>query len=302
MATMAIILITITAFTHAGWNLICKAKAPSAAFFLMLAALSVLLFSPAYFLYPEALASFPARFWLLLALTGLCQTVYYVTLANAYRLCEISVAYPMIRSIPVVLVPLVTVIFGFGATPSFPVFIGIFLVFAGCMVLPLKKFSELLNMKRYWDRSFLLIITSAVFIAGYTVIDREALRLLEGHPELPGKFSISFLFAALENTSILCFIVFYVLFSKTERKNFRILLKEDPWMPIPASVLCSGGYMLVLTAMLYVSNVSYIVAFRQLSIPVGAVLGIILLHESLKITKATGLLLIVAGLILVALF
>ena len=54
--------------------------------------------------------------------------------------------------------------------------------------------------------------------------------------------------------------------------------------------------------MQFVDNVSYIQAFRQLSIPLGAAAGIVLLHEKITKPKLAGLILIIIGLILVATF
>jgi uncharacterized membrane protein len=49
----------------------------------------------------------------------------------------------------------------------------------------------------------------------------------------------------------------------------------------------------------YVSNVSYVAAFRQLSIPIGAILGMALLKESRYLPKTIGITAIFIGLILV---
>lgn len=45
---------------------------------------------------------------------------------------------------------------------------------------------------------------------------------------------------------------------------------------------------------------SYIVGFRQLSVPLGAILGIVILHERPYRTKLAGVLIMFIGLILVA--
>ena len=58
-------------------------------------------------------------------------------------------------------------------------------------------------------------------------------------------------------------------------------------------------YGLVLAAMAYVSNVSYVAAFRQLSIPIGAILGITLQHEPRHRPKLIGIGIVSIGLILV---
>ena len=60
------------------------------------------------------------------------------------------------------------------------------------------------------------------------------------------------------------------------------------------------AYALILIAMQYVTNVSYIQAFRQLSLPIGFLAGVLFLHEKSSATKIVGLTLILAGLVIVA--
>ena len=52
--------------------------------------------------------------------------------------------------------------------------------------------------------------------------------------------------------------------------------------------------------MTYSRNVSYVVAFRQISIPLGALLGVLRLKESLPFPKLAGLIILLIGLTLVA--
>ncbi|MHC4202768.1 MAG: drug/metabolite transporter, partial [Planctomycetota bacterium] len=59
-------------------------------------------------------------------------------------------------------------------------------------------------------------------------------------------------------------------------------------------------YGLVLVAMSFVTNASYVVALRQLSIPVGAMLGVMILKEPRYAAKFVGIAVIVAGLVFVA--
>ena len=47
-----------------------------------------------------------------------------------------------------------------------------------------------------------------------------------------------------------------------------------------------------------VSNVSYLQAFRQLSLPLGVAMGIIFLHEKFTVPKVIGVIMIVIGLIM----
>jgi uncharacterized membrane protein len=71
------------------------------------------------------------------------------------------------------------------------------------------------------------------------------------------------------------------------------------------SALLSGiaiftAYTLVLIAMGFARNVTYIVAFRQMSIPIGVLIGLAVLKEPLNPPKIAGVLTVTAGLVLVA--
>jgi uncharacterized membrane protein len=52
----------------------------------------------------------------------------------------------------------------------------------------------------------------------------------------------------------------------------------------------------------FVSNVSYVAAFRQLSIPLGAAFGMVILKEPPCRIKIFGILAVFVGLVLVGLF
>ena len=67
------------------------------------------------------------------------------------------------------------------------------------------------------------------------------------------------------------------------------------WLPV--SFL--GSY-LVLAAMTKVTQLSFLQAFRQMSLPIGLLLGIIILKEPAHRPKIAGITLIVTGLVLIA--
>lgn len=189
-----------------------------------------------------------------------------------------------------------------------------FFIFCGCLILPQKTLSKILDRNNYINPGFLWVICAALFITGYTVTDREGLRLLEetvrsingytADEKLPtGKvFDISLFYITFEYAMISLFLTIYVFCVKTERENLKASFRDGLRYPLIATILCTGGYMLVLCAMQLVDNVSYIVAFRQLSIPLGATLGILLLKEKVYPCKIFGLILLVLGLVFVALF
>jgi drug/metabolite transporter (DMT)-like permease len=69
----------------------------------------------------------------------------------------------------------------------------------------------------------------------------------------------------------------------------------------PAAITGIGIYLtygIVLVSMNFVTNVSYVAAFRQLSIPLGAIFGIALLKEPRYLPKIIGIVAIFAGLVI----
>jgi len=93
-----------------------------------------------------------------------------------------------------------------------------------------------------------------------------------------------------------------VVLDSVERKAFRNFFGKAFLYPAAAGICCSCAYALILFAMQYVTNVSFIQAFRQLSLPLGFLAGVIFLHEENSRTKTTGLILILAGLLVVSFF
>ena len=67
--------------------------------------------------------------------------------------------------------------------------------------------------------------------------------------------------------------------------------------PYVAGVFAALAYVLILLSMNYVTNVSFVQAFRQLSLPIGALLGSLILKEKITRIRWIALLLIMAGLL-----
>ena len=90
------------------------------------------------------------------------------------------------------------------------------------------------------------------------------------------------------------------MFSSRERQSITDILQ--PYKK-PAAMTGIGIYLtygLVLVSMNYVTNVSYVAAFRQLSIPLGALLGMALLKEPRYPPKIIGVVIVFLGLVLVS--
>ena len=66
-------------------------------------------------------------------------------------------------------------------------------------------------------------------------------------------------------------------------------------MPFVGGICASGTYVLVLIAMNYVTNVSYVQVCRQLGLPIGMAAGILVLKERSTPVKWVGVALILIG-------
>jgi len=297
----AFLLVTISAFTHALWNFLGKRSNPAPTLFLMASLASALLFSPVLFFSWSALLEIPPQVWVLLLITSAVQAVYYIFLASAYRNGDLSHVYPFARSLPVVLVAAVSLLLGRGDQIQPPAWLGFLLVTTGCLLLPLPDFSGI-HPRHYRHKWVLLAMLAAVCITAYTLIDDQSLRILRSTADA-GLSSLewSLLYVELEAIGISVFMLFFLLPWRTQRAGFLHASGREWRTAFLMGFVITGTYGLVLLAMAYVSNVSYVIAFRQLSIPMGAALGILGRKEPASTPKLVGTVLVVIGLVLAAL-
>ena len=299
MTPIAVILILISALVHAGWNLLGKQENPSAAFFLVANTLGGLCLSSVLVFYGRILPLFPKPVWALLVLTGLFQAVYYAALAGAYRRGDLSITYPLARSSPVIVVTIVTLILGRGDQVSTQCIWGILAVVAGCFLLPMRRFKDF-RIDNYLNFAALLALVAAFGTAGYSILDDEALRRLRHLPDLPAVgWQIAALYAFCEAITGSLWLGAFVLLRREGRTALRNVLRKRVWYAARAGVAIYLTYTLVLVSMAFVSNVSYVVAFRQTSVPLGAMLGVFVLKEPRHVPKFVGVAILFLGLVLV---
>jgi drug/metabolite transporter (DMT)-like permease len=299
MSLTAAILLLISAVTHAGWNYISKKERPTAAFYLVANTIGVICVLPVLLYYGNQIPLIPKSVWIFIALSGFFLAAYMAALAGAYRAGDISIAYPLARSLPVIFVFLLTLIFGQGKPLGAWATIGIIMVVAGCVILPLKALREF-QFSNYKNLCCLLAVLAAVGIAGYTIIDDAALRNLR---EIPGKpwdpVDATLVYMVLEGISCSIWQSLIVALVSRERKILIEVLHDFKSAAALTGIGIYLTYGLVLASMNYVTNVSYVAAFRQLSIPLGALFGMVLLKESRHIPKVIGVAIIFLGLMLV---
>jgi drug/metabolite transporter (DMT)-like permease len=301
MTILSVVLLLASAVIHVGWNLIGKRQHPSAAFMLAANTLGFLCLAPVVIVYWHALPAFPVSVWLWLIATGFCQAFYYSALAGAYRGGELSVVYPLARSGAVVYVVLLNALLGRGEQLTGLALGGMAMIVLGGLLLPLQRFGGV-RLARYLVPSTALALLAALGTAGYSIVDDEALRILRVAPGLvAGPLVATAVYSFVEGLSSSLWLVVAVLGRKRERANLSKVLRTQLGQAGLAGIGIYAAYTLVLLAMAFVSNVSYAVAFRQVSVPLGAVVGVWLLGDRRHLPKLIGVAIMFAGLVLVGL-
>jgi uncharacterized membrane protein len=140
---------------------------------------------------------------------------------------------------------------------------------------------------------------AAIGTAGYSLVDDHMLDCIVLEIIGLSKLEAAILYLALLYPSLSFFVTLFVLSSKSSRQDLKKAFKHEKKRALMVICFSSSAYGLVLLAMQFVEDVSYAVAFRQLSIPIGAILGIYLLGESAFVPKAIGVAVIFIGLMLV---
>ena len=281
-----------------GWNVLGKRNHPTAAFLLVATLFGCLSLSPSLLFFGDALVVFPAAVWHWLAVAGFFQALYYVALAGAYRTGDMSVVYPLARSAPVAFVACLSVLLGRRTQLSVQAIGGIGLIIAGGFVLPLRRFS--VQWSDYRQRATAFALLAAVGTTGYSMVDDHALRLLRAVPGLPvSPVAVTLLYAFFEGLTSALWLTLWIAWHNARRAEAREVARLYLGRAWLAGFFINLGYTLVLVAMGFAANVSYVVAFRQISIPLGALVGVFALKEPRYRPKFAGVLIMFAGLVLV---
>lgn len=301
MSLIAAVLIITSAFMHASWNFISKRRSPSLAFFFIMALSGAVIMSPFLYGHRHVLPLVPASVWGLILATGVAQLIYFSGLAGAYQRGDISLAYPLARALPVLMIAAISILLGRGGEIGTLSLFGMLLITAGCVILPLPHFQSV-RLGNYFGMVYLMVLIAAIGTTGYTLIDDQALRQLRETPAISlSNREITLLFISLQTISTAVMIGTGTMLHSSGRNQLTGILRSRSLLTagVLTGVVVMATYGLVLASMAYVTDVSYVAAFRQLSIPIGAMLGFTLQKEPRYLPKILGIVIISIGLIFV---
>ena len=161
MTLFAFCLVMLSALLHASWNVLSKGSKPSASFFMLASMTSVVLWFPVFCYSDLRLLDLPLKFWLIMVVSGASEALYFLGLFKAYRRNDVSLAYPMARALPVLMVAVVSLVLGLGARPGWLSLFGMLVVTLGCLLLPLGSWKSF-SWRDYWNPALYAILMAAL--------------------------------------------------------------------------------------------------------------------------------------------
>jgi drug/metabolite transporter (DMT)-like permease len=281
MSGAALVLVLAAACVHAGWNALAKRAESSLAFLTSSVALATLGLGPlaAWLLlrdgFPRAAAPFVVT-------TVVVHALYFYALARAYGAGDYSVVYPVSRGLGVALVPLLGVPL-LGERLSALGIAGVALVVVG--IVALQRSGGPARRARAGAGLGWAVLTGLT-IGAYSVNDKVGVTHLHPVPYIA--------FIGLGMTLVMAPVAARdpVALRREWARNGRAILV--------ASTMNLTAYLLVLFAF-RLSKAAYVVAGRESSVVISALLGSLWLKEAPLGPRLAGALVVLAGVACIAL-
>ena len=282
MSPTAVLLVLLAALCHSAWNLIVKTDARRLEIQSGALVVGTLLCAPVLLLHSPW--SLPPLAWAAVAVSALFESAYVLALTSAYAAGDMSLVYPVARGTGTVLVAPLAVLL-LGERPSLQGALGIGLVVVGIFLShgALGGWAA----ARAHRRAVGWALLTGAMIAGYSLVNKVGVTLVP----VPLYAFLVFLADA----------VLVRLVQRWRGGSVPALRRDAPWGRIVAvGVLMMGAYLAVLVAMSQ-APVSYVVATREISVVVAALLGALVLHERHSAARVAGAVVIFGGLCAIAL-
>jgi len=290
MSALAIAGLLFAASLHAVWNLLAKRGRDNQVFLMSAAAAAGVCMAPFAVARLLAGAQVPPMGWLFIVISAVLESLYYLLLGKAYQGGDLSFVYPISRGSSPLFVALFATIFQ-GERIALIGGVGIAFTVIGIYIVHLKSFARtdlLLPFRSIaTNRTSQLALLTGATIAAYSVNDKAGIAIVDPVVYIFFMFAISTLLLAP-----------YAL----TKKRYALKLEwQLNWkMIVLVGAIIGGGYLLILF-ILADNKVSYATSVRTISVVFGAVLGAVVLKETLGDKKILGACVIFAGIICIGL-
>jgi len=288
MTVTAVLLVVLSAATHAYWNFLLKRSGGTQLFVGLSKVGEVVMFAPLFLvLVLPTIAQQHGLLWLAVVGAGFVLA-NYVFLAWAYSHGDLSFVYPLARgSILLFLPALAYLTVGERVSPLGASALALIVCGIVALQLPALEWRAFASFgSRLRSPATMFALLAAFAAACYTIWDKRAVQRVPA-------FAYIYAYTAITAAAYGAFIW---------RRYPRVEVAAQ-WRQHRSAILQVGffnitSYLLVLFA-LRTGTSSYVIALRQLSIAVGVALGAILLREHISVPKRVGVALILIGCVVV---
>jgi len=285
MTALALLIVLISAFLHAFWNLLLKRANSGLALMWLIFVSMVVVYLPVAAII--VITQQPIIGWReLVAMfgNGVLQLIYFLLLNQSYRFGDLSVVYPLARGSGPLLVTVYAITF-IGETPTIWALGGATLIAVGVLILSFNP--QGLRAPGAAKGVMFALLTGAT-IATYTLWDRYAVHDLKIDP---------FLYLWVGSVAQWLIITPFVL-----RRGAEL---GDEWrahwkVALSIGTISIFAYALILFALTF-TQVSYIAPAREISVLVGSMMGSRVLAEELSARRLIAAAAMVVGMIGLAL-
>jgi drug/metabolite transporter (DMT)-like permease len=292
MPASALALVILAGFIHAIWNIAAKKAGGDSRFATFTALLGVIIWLPVGVWFGwDVVPTWGWTEWGFVAASAVVHVLYYLTLLRGYLKSDLTVVYPLARGSGPLLTSVVAIVLlgeeitAFGVLGIAAVVIGVFFIAGGPSLFraahdPVRRAGI--------RRGMAYGLLTGVFIAGYTVIDGYAVKVVAMSPILLDYFST---------------LVRVVLLLPSTLRDRTLAMQHWSlqWKyALVVAAISPIGYVMVLFAM-QIAPLSHVAPAREVSMLFAALIGGQLLNEGDRLARIAGATLIAFGVMALAL-
>ena len=289
MAFASLLLVVLASFIHASWNLLAKRAASVGPVFVFAYNLVACIAYAPWVLYLLMQGEGIAWTWAgvgFIVLSGLIHLAYSLCLQRGYQVADLSVVYPVARGTG----PMLSTLGAFlilGERPSGQGVFGLVLVVAGIGLIATQ--GNLAAFRRPGGQAGVRWGTATGgLIAAYTVVDAYAVKALGIAPVVLDWFS-----------NLLRFFLLAPIVIADPRRALDAM-RGYWWIALGVGLLSPLSYILVLAALTSGAPLSLVAPMREMSMMVGALMGMLILREQVGPWRLAGCGVLIAGVILLS--
>lgn len=288
MTLVSLLLVVLAALCHASWNLLAKRAANVGAVFVFAYNLvACIVYAPwvAWIVLHGHMGWTWAQLGFVL-LSSLIHLAYSLCLQRGYKVADLSVVYPVARGTGPMLSTIGAILI-LGEMPTRQAWIGLILVVAGIGLIATR--GDLRAFRRPEGHAGIRWgLGTGGLISAYTVVDAYAVKALGVLPVLLDWISNS-----------LRFVYLAPVVARSPRRAMAAM-RGYWWTAAGVGILSPLSYILVLTALSSGAPLSLVAPLREMSMMVGALMGMLVLREAVGVWRLAGCAILIVGVILLS--